>query len=188
MTDPIPPEHQPGMVTAQPAAFCPNCGETCPNDVSSCCGERPVAALVTAGGWCAPAAVLYPDGPRAASMLAALASETVAVRAPRAGIDYQALADRQAERLTEGAAYAAMMERHVGAIIDVQHQAIELACAQALANDWDVHVHRRPYTTMDTPPYALRFIGIEHRPARYAVPTIVEHTARWDDDPMWWDL
>lgn len=66
-----------------------------------------------------------------------------------------------------------------------RQDAIENACVEATANGWDVHLFYG---------WGHDHVGIEFRPAKYAIPTIVEHpahdvswlydreTGEWDDD------
>lgn len=73
-------------------------------------------------------------------------------------------------------AMEAMIRRHVGDTLAAQRKVIDDACYTALANGWDVHVHRHPHK-------ATRFIGIAFTSRDHIIPTIHEHrTVGYDDD------
>lgn len=134
----------------------------------------------TPGGWCGPYGGIYDAG-----LLTSPDLPEVVV--PRGGITYRVMAP--AERRAYEAVQA-RMRRTIDTLSARQHDTIEAACLTAWAEAYDVHLYRRDAQlhTLEDRVLAAAYIGIEFQPARYPVPTIVEHLdhdVSWTDDDEW---
>lgn len=156
-------------------AVCPGCGRRIP-DLAAATGPD---ALVSAGGWCAPSDFLFKASPLMDDLI-----DFPRVSVARGGIDFTPPTP------TERAHVARIIER----VTAWREAVIADACRIAAAHGWDVHLWPHHETTWRTArdsaeAHTLHRIGIEFRPARYPIPTVVEHEpydATWDyDDDEW---
>lgn len=143
-------------------------------------------ALVTAGGWCAPAAVLT-DCTIEPSPI-----ELPTFTVPRGGITYSTEPLSPAEQVA-AAAFRAFVERVVARAVERRHAAVERAALEAHVNGWDLHVYNPPVSATirplnDEQLYGLNFVGIAftERERSLPFPMIHEHTTdeSWSD---WWE-
>lgn len=147
--------------------------------------DEPTAALTASGGWCAPGTTGYGlDAP------AHLIFPEVSVS--RGGLQY---VDLTPEQRIANAALRDLAARAVEHVTQARTEAIEEACRYALATGCDVHLYYHPDygwtgSFRDDPETwtITGRVGIAFRPARFAIPTIVEHhgiDATADDDVHW---
>lgn len=143
--------------------------------------EQPLTA---AGGWCAPLTTMYD-----ASLLQERAYDVVSafpeVSVQRGGFHF----DHSPEARAAADALRAQVTRLAQQMAEQEYALIAEACAVATANGWDVHLYRHErlhWSARDPNTYrAYHRVGIEFQPARYGIPTVIEHDpydASWDDD------
>lgn len=140
------------------------------------------SSAIGSGGWCAPGPLYALMGDHHIDDKIDLPTFT----ASRGGISF----DQSPADLAASEALRALVSRVAARMAKQRDEVIGQACVVALANDWDVHVwphHEHEWThRRDANSYIITHrIGIEFRPAKYSVPTIVEHPpydATFDDD------
>lgn len=105
---------------------------------------------------------------------------------PRPGTPEWEAAEARRQVVTS---YQAMVHRYVGSVLAAQGAVLDRVCLEALHEDWDVLVHRRPYYGVTDAPWAVRFVGIAliPRTTGRVFPTIIERSDHaddweWDDD------
>lgn len=138
--------------------------------------------LTATGGWTAPSDTVYD-----ASLLAPV--EFPAINTHRGGVTFS-LRRRTPAEARAYEAVQARLRRTLDTLLAREHDAIEAACRTALAEGWDIHLYRHPLQmhTLEDRVKVTAYIGIEFQPARYPVPTIVEHhdhDVSWTDDDEW---
>lgn len=135
--------------------------------------------LTAPGGWTAPSDTVYD-----ASLLTPVEFTVISTHR---GIS---LRRRTPAEVRAYEAVQARLRRTLDTLLAREHDTVEAACRTAWAQHFDVHLYRRPLQlhTVEDRVQAAAYIGIEFQPARYPVPTIVEHhdhDVAWLDDDEW---
>lgn len=140
-------------------------------------------SLTTAGGWCAPSETIYDvTGPSYYPTMADFPKVSV----NRGGIEFpkwtpDQIAAAETNRL--------LVARLTKKLAQRRADAVDAACIEAMANNFDVHVHEHyeldwVTTTIDNTYTVAAYVGIEFTPAKHPVPTIHYHRREYDD---WYD-
>lgn len=135
--------------------------------------------FVASGGWCAPGRIDFNE-------VALTPVDFPKIEVSRGGIRF----DRRPspEQMFE----ASVLQRAARRMAEVRHLTIERACAEALANGWDIHIYEPPVEVKinrnaGSVTATLGQLGIAFTESEFGVPTITyrrEHLDffDWEDD------